>query len=419
VKLFQRFYRATFILFCISSSVSLHAMVMDNRYFPWLPHVYNGTDHRHGCLYVEPFFITASSAWKINPGSRDREFGYPNLQGSLDYYDLAQALIKDGLENPIPADWQWVHPFPVDMPGSFEGQGLSFAGYVPVSSHIGFGSSLFFLRLTTQANIIPNPTVVTQLSLDAAGNQAQFDQLTQSFESIVGTQDGYWNQSGVSDIDLYIRAFDVQEYVYWCRKIDKSVAVGLLIPTGVLASADNIGSVPFGGNGFWGWYFSPAIEIELKEDWKIGFEWRIEQRFGKTIDHRICIGQESNLFAPVVGSLYINPGSTAALVPYVALENMREGLGILFKYTYVVHEADYFKDMRVDKTPAANFLNMTKNSRWAQEYATLELVYDLSFKHEWSYKPLCTLTWDIPVNAMGSRGSSQTTRVSLGLTVDF
>ena len=419
MKLFQRFYRATFILFWISSSVSLHAMVMDNRYFPWLPHVYNGTDHRHGCLYVEPFFITASSAWKINPGSRDQYFGYPNLQGTLDYFKLSQALEMDGLENPIPADWQWLREFPVDMPGTFEGQGLSFAGYVPVSDHVGFGASLFLLRLTTQANIIPNATVVGQLTLQAAGNQVQFDQLTQSFESIVGTQDGYCKQSGPSDIEVYVRLFDVQEYVYWCRKIDKSMAVGLFIPTGVLSTPNNIGSIPFGGNGFWGWYFNQAIEIELKEDWKLGFEWRIEKRFAKTINHRICIAEESNLFAPVFGPLYINPGPTAALTPYVALENMREGLGLLFKYTYVVHQADYFKDMRADQTPAANFLNMTKNSRWAQEYATLEFVYDLSFKHEWSYKPLCTLTWDIPVNAMGSRGASQTTRVALGLTVDF
>ncbi len=226
-------------------------------------------------------------------------------------------------------------------------------------------------------------------------------------------------QSGPSDIEVYIRLFDVQEYVYWCRKIDKSMAVGLFIPTGVLSTPNNIGSIPFGGDGFWGWYFNQAIEIELKEDWKLGFEWRIEKRFAKTINHRICIAEESNLFAPVFGPLYINPGPTAALTPYVALENMREGLGLLFKYTYIVHQADYFKDMREDQTPAANFLNMTKNSRWAQEYATLEFVYDLSFKHEWSYKPLCTLTWDIPVNAMGSRGASQTTRVALGLTVDF
>ncbi len=419
MKLFQRFYRATFVLLCIFSSLSLDAMVMDNRYFPWFPHVYNGTDHRHGCLYVEPFFITASTAWKINPGSRDVEFGYPNLQGTLDYYDLAQALVLDGLENPIPADWQWVHPFPVDMPGTFEGQGLSFAGYVPVHKHFGIGGSLFFLHLTTQANITSNTTTVSQLSLSAAGNQAQFNELTENFESIVGTQDGYWKQSGPSDIDLYVRAFDVQEYVYWCRKIDKSVAVGLLIPTGVLSSESNIGSVPFGGDGFWGWYFTPAFEVELKEDWKFGFQWRIEKRFAKTINHRICIANESNLFAPVVGPMYINPGPTAALVPYIALENMREGLGLLAKYTYVVHQADYFKDMRTEQTPAANFQNMTKNSRWAQEYATLEFVYDLSVNHEWSYKPLCTLTWDIPVNAMGARGASQTTRVSLGLTMDF
>jgi hypothetical protein len=417
VKLFQRFYRVSFILFCISSS--MHAMVMDNRYFPWLPHVYNGTDSRHGCLYVEPFFITASAAWKTMPSVREREFGYPNLQGTLDYAQLAQALVMDGMENPIPAQWQYANPFPVDMPGTFEGQGLSLAGYVPVHKHIGIGGSVFFLRLVAQANLIPGADAVTKLNLTAAGNQAQFNQLTQTFESLVNTQDGYWNQTGVSDIDLYIKAFDVREYVYWCRKIDKSVVLGLLIPTGVQASQNFIGSIPFGGNGFWGWYFSPKVEVELKEDWKAGFEWRIEKRIGKTIQHRICIGQESNLFAPVQGPLYIDPGYTAALVPYIALENMREGLGISFKYSYIIHEKDYFKDMRDVQTPAANFINMIKNSRWAQEYATLELLYDLSFKHNWTYKPLCTLTWDIPLNVMGSRGASKTTRVAVGLTVDF
>ncbi len=417
MKLFQRFYRASFILLCISSS--LRAMVMDNRYFPWLPHVYNGTDSRHGCLYVEPFFITASSAWKTTPAVRDREVGYPNLQGSLDYYNLAQALVLDGMENPIPAQWQFAHPFPVDMPGTFEGQGLSLAGYIPVHNHIGIGGSLFFLRLIAQANITPSADTISKLNLSTAGNQAQFNQLTQTFESLVQTQDGYWNQTGVSDIDLYIKGFDIQEYVYWCRKIDKSAVIGLLIPTGVQSSANFIGSVPFGGNGFWGWYFSPKIEIELKEDWKAGFEWRIEKRFARTVQHRICIANESNLFAPVQGPLYINQGATAAFVPYIALENMREGLGISFKYSYIVHEMDKFTDMREVKVPAANFTNMMKNSRWAQEYATLELLYDLSFKHNWSYKPLCTLTWDIPLNVMGSRGASKTTRVAVGLTVDF
>lgn len=419
MKIFQRFYKASIILFCLSSSLSLQAMVMDNRYFPWLPHVYNGTDHRHGCLYVEPFFITASSAWKTTPGSRDREYGYPNLQGTLDYYKLAQALVIDGYENPIPAEWQFANPFPVEMPGTFEGQGISLAGYAPVSKHVGFGGSIFFLRLVAQANLIPGADTFDKLHLSAAGNQAQFNALTKTFEAIAGTQDGYWSQSGVSDIDLYIRIFDVREYVYWCRKIDKSVAVGLLIPTGVLAPQNFIGSVPFGGDGFWGWYFSPKVEIELKEDWKAGFEWRIEKRFAKTQDRRICVASESNLFSPVIGPVYTNPGVTAAFAPYVALENMREGLGLLAKYTYIVHEADYFLDKRDVQTPASNFLNMIKNSRWAQEYMTLELLYDLSFKHSWSYKPLCTLTWDIPLNALGSRGASKTTRVAFGLTVDF
>ncbi|MBP6870052.1 hypothetical protein KBC04_04165 [Candidatus Babeliales bacterium] len=418
MKLFQRVSRITFILLFISSS-SLFGMVMDNRYFPWLAYVYNGSDHRHGCLRVDPFFITASSSFKVKPTIRDNDYGYPNLQGTLDYRQLAEALVLDGIENPIPAGWQYATPFPVDMPGSFEGQGVTFAGYVPLSDHIGIGGSIFFLRLATQANLVAAADTYEKLDLAIAGNQARFNELSAAFESLVGTQDGYNNQSGVSDFELYIRGYDVREYIYWCRKMDRSLAVGLLIPTGVQASLHNIGSVPFGGNGFWGWYFSPAIEVELKEDWKIGFEWRIQKRFAKTVDHRICVAEESNVFAPVIGPVYINQGVTASMTPYVALGNIREGLGILFKYVYVVHEADYFKDMREEQVPIANFMNMRANSRWAQEYITLELLYDLSFKHDWAYRPMCTLLWDIPLNVLGARGSSKTTRVAVGLTVDF
>ena len=76
--------------------------------------------------------------------------GYPNLQGSLDYYYLAQALVMDGLPNPIPAQWLFANPLPVDMPGRLEGQGLSFAGYAPVYKHLGLGCSIFFLRLAAK-----------------------------------------------------------------------------------------------------------------------------------------------------------------------------------------------------------------------------------------------------------------------------
>ncbi|MGZ6250918.1 MAG: hypothetical protein ACXWL2_02720 [Candidatus Chromulinivorax sp.] len=418
MKLFARSYTFLLFLFFISQT-SLHAMVVDSRYFPWLPHVYNGTDHRHGCLYVEPFFLTAIAAARVNPSIRDRDYGYPNLQGTLDYTTLAQALVLDGQPNPIPAQWQWADPLPVDMPGSIDGQGLAFEGYVPLTKHFGIGASMMLLRLVGQANLVPAPETITKLNLASPGNMAQFNELTRTFESMVGTQDGYWHQNGPGDMTFYVRAFDVMEYAYWCRKIDRSCAVGLIVPTGVQAPMDYVAAVPFAGNGFWGWYFNPTVEIELKEDWKVGFEWRITKRFAKTVEHRICIADESNLFAPVVGPLYINYGSTASIAPYIALENIRQGLGVMFKYTFTIHETDYFKDMRENKTPAANFKNMLKNSRWAQEYLTLQFLYDVSFKHNWTYKPLCTLTWDIPLNALGSRGVSKTTRVAVGVMVDF
>ncbi len=419
MKLFQRYYILFLVLICIPTDV--YSMVVDNRYFPWFTHPYNGTDHQHGCFTADPFFITGNSAWKIKPGVRqvDQEAGYPNLQGSLDYYKLGQAFVIAGLENPIPADWQWLSDFPVDMPGSFQGQGITFSGYAPVSKHFGIGGSLLFLRLIAQANLIPGANTRDKLNLAAPGNMARFIELTDQFESMAGTQDGFSNESGVGDIDIYIRGFDVRDYIYFCRKFDRSVALGLLIPTGVQQSIHSIGSVPIGGNGFWGWYLSPMLEIELKEDWKLGVIARIEKRFAKTVFSRITVADESALLAPVVGNLYINPGTTFMLSPYFALEDIREGLGAVVQYTIIAHQSDEFVDKREVQVPAARFINMIRNSRWVSEYATVELLYDLSFGEPWSYKPLFTLSLDAPVNLLGARGSAKTYRITLGLTVDF
>jgi len=430
VKLIQRYYLFGFVLLSMSSY--LNSMIMDNRYFPWMPHLYNGTDHRHGCLYVEPFFITAASASKIKPGVRaeDQEYGFPNLlgtqstdtqnpQSSLNYTELASALTTLGLENPIPADWQYIQNFAVDMQGSFQGQGLSVAGYIPFTNHIGMGGSMLFMNLTTQANLTPSKTVQGMINYNAAGNQAKFADLTESFESLVNTKEGFLKKFGTGDIEIYLRGYDVQDYIYFCRKVDRSICLGLFIPTGLESTIHNIASVPFGGNGFWGWYVAPELEIELKEDWKVGFDIRLEKRFAKTIKSRIPIINEAPLFAPLIGDVKVNPGITFCVAPYFALQHIREGLAAMIKYTYVLHAKDQFTDTRTTQTPEANFTNMIADSKWIQEYIALEFLYDLSFKQSWEYTPLFTLSIDVPLTLAGARGSSQTYRISLGATVDF
>ncbi len=421
MKLFQRYCLSIML---ISLSSPSFAMVMDNRYFPWFPHLYSVSDASYGSVSVEPFFITSSSAMKMSVDDlRSREYGYPNLQGTLDYYQLGKAFEIAGLENPIPADWRFASPFPVAMPGSFDGQGINFTGYIPFHEHCAIGSSFFLMRLHGQTNLVPGVTrdanTADKLNLAAAGNKARFAQLSQDFEQALGIQDGYWSAFGVSDLELNFRYFDVQEYIYWCKLIERMVTVGLLIPTGLQAHQKYIASVPFGGQGFWGWYIAPAFEVELKDDWVFGFEWRLEKRFAQTQQRRICVAEESNLFAPVTGPIEINPGVTFGVMPYFALENIRDGLGVVFQYSYVTHKRDSFVDKRDVQSPVANFQNMKKNSTWTQEYGTLQLLYDLSFKQSWTYKPICTFTWDIPLNAMGSKGACKTHRISLGLTVDF
>ena len=396
-------------------------MVMDNRYFPLFPQLYNGSDHNKSHFRADGFILASNNSWRIKPGSNPNEqrAGYPELSGTLDLYDLGKAAVTSGFENPIPNDWRALTELKMDMNGTFQGQGIAFQNYVPISKHIGIGGSFFLLRLCSQANITPTADAKDRMNLNAPGNEVKFIETLEKFENLAGTQSGFLVQNGISDLELNVRWFEVQDYTFACRKIDYSMTLGLLIPTGIESSKNNIASVPFGGEGFWGWYIGPQMEIELKEDWKAGFIARIQKRFAKTINRRIPVDIESTLFSPLTGDVYVNPGTNFTFSPYAVLEDVQSGFGAQCKYTLTWHEKDEFTDKRSDQTIPSNFTELRKNSRWVQEYLTLGGFYDYGHNKDLKNKLLFSFSWDLSTNFVAARGSSITHRVALGLTVDF
>ncbi|MBM18007.1 MAG: hypothetical protein CL947_02995 [Epsilonproteobacteria bacterium] len=407
------------IILFVCNTVS--PMVMDNRYFPWIDHFYTGSDSRHSYITAESFFVTGGDAYRIEPRADKNEqiVSYPELLGELTFDRVGESLELAGKTNPIPDDWRWLSDFKSHMCASLEGQGFMISGYAPVTKYFGIGVSTLLMRLNAAVTIAPHQDVITKLSLNVPGNQAQFTEMVHNFYKQVGISCASVREVAAGDTVVYMNLFDVHEYEYKMRKFDWGVWAGIIIPTGLQQDPYNLASIPFGGNGMWGWFVAPRFEIELKEDLTVGMHARVTKRLDKNIQARIPIGKEQYLFAPFVDNVCVHPGTTVSGSLYATFEDLRAGFGIQAKYTAAYHSEDSFRTNAIQSPLEANFCEIKSRSSFVSEYATIRLFYDIGHDKTWHHRPIVSFTWDIPRNHIGGKGFAKTHRVSLGCTVNF
>lgn len=413
-------------LVCISVlvlyAVPSMAMVWDNRYFPWFDQLYIGADSRHAHIDANVFFVTGGNAYRYQHlAARDEQIiSYPELWGNLNLTQVSNALVKVGKPNPLPPDWRWLSEFNALMPASLEGQGFRLSGYVPVAPHLGFGGSVVLLKLDAFVSVVPDKSSIDKLNLGAPGNQALFTETMQKIYQEIGMTSTALQEIGVGDVVLYAHLFDVHEYKYKFRKLDWGVLAGIIIPSGLKQDPTNLASIPFGGNfGGWAWFVAPRAEFDLRDDLKFGIQGRITQRFDHVFNGRIPVGDEQVLFAPLVGPVSIDQGTTYGIAPYFVFEDIRAGLGVQLQYTINVHEHDTFNANLLNVNYSANFSNAYCYSRWTQEYFTFKLFYDIAHDKDWKNRPTAYFSWDIPMNHVGGRAFARTNQVSIGCNVNF
>lgn len=400
----------------------LHSMIFDSRYFPWIDHMYNGSDHRHGHLIVDGFLIIGGDAYRMEAKALKEEqiVSIPGLWGDLKLAEVGNSLTLAGKSNPIPADWRWLSDMNANMSSSLDGQGVMIGGFVPVSTHFGIGASTLVMNLNSAVRVFPGSETVEKLYLKTPGNSALFTQMMRSFYQELNISSTVSQETGAGDTVVYATAYGVKEYEYKMRKIDGSVMVGVIVPTGVKYNPYNLGSVPFGGNGLWGLFIAPTVEIELKEELKVGLQARVTQRLAHSIKSRIPINNEQPLFSPFVGSVYDQPGVTFTGTGYLALEEIRAGFGVQLQYTVTYHAQDHFSTRCLKKSSLKpDFSKMACRSSFVSEYLTLRIFYDIAHDRDWKNRPLITACWDIPRNYIGGKSFAKTNRVSLGCTVNF
>jgi hypothetical protein len=400
----------------------LNAMVWDNRYFPWFDHLYTGADSRKSNIDAQIFFLQGGDAFRYQSRSdRDEQIiSLTELYGQLDLVPVANALVRVGKPNPLPDDWQWISEIKALMPTSMEGQGGILSMYGAIAPHFGIGGSMLMMKLNNFVNVLPSPDAINQLNLNTPGNMAVFDQTLQKIYKEINITSTCFQEIGIGDIVIYANFYDVHEYKYKFRKIDWGLWLGFIIPSGLKYNPTNLGSIGFGNQyGGWGWFAAPRAEFELRDDLKFGIMGRITQRFDTCFKGRIPFGKEQSLFAPVIGSIGVDQGTTFGVTTYFVFEDVRAGLGVQIQYTINHHENDTFYAKVPELEVSPKFMNSGYYSSWTDEYFSIKLFYDIAYDKFWKTRPNVYFLWDCPMNHLFGKGFARTNKIALGCTVNF
>lgn len=402
------------LLFLVNTA---SAMVYDNRFMPLYARNYSRYCDDRSALMFDGFIMTGRDAF-----ADDRDIGIFEILGQYNQSQVAFAIECTGQPNPFDLP---TTPISIrdlknsnliwDMIGKIQTQGLAFQYEHYIGKHISSGFSMFFMHLFSRNDFQLSSQTISDLEL--SNNQIiELDALRRQMNGESGLQAAKWSVAGFSDIDWYIRVGGIWDYTLKCRRIDGGVRAGALIPSGKVREITNPASIPFGGNGLWGFYVAGDIEIELKQDWNFGMLLRLNKRFGNTKNRRIPIKGEQPLYAPVVGEVFVEPGVTFIFSPYLRFEGIRDGFGIQGRYTLVTHEDDDLVDKRAVKEPPAFFGRLFSRTGWTSEYLTVNAFYDFAKMNlPFSYAPILSAKWDIPTKFFAAEDAAKTQRLSIGI----
>lgn len=389
-------------------STSSFAMVFDNRFLPLFQHPWLGIGGMQSNFWMNGMIATASSA--IN--DQQATIGIPELFGQFDQQQYGNAFVCAGRPNPLRSDWQGPEKIEWKQNGKIQMQGFALGWQQLIIPYLSIGGTWAFMHVNTREEF---KLGTTNLFL-GPGDHLQLDQIRRSMFSSVGINAGESTQNGSSDIDAYLRVGNTWDYQYKMKQIDVGLNLGLLVPTGVKHDINKPSSIPFGGNGHWGFYAAIDALFELKDDLKFGFLARVSKRLPRTSCQRMPVNNEPYILGVETGLARVNPGVTGVFAPYIVLENLRKGFGASVQYLLTAHGEDEWRDERPDKSVPVRLGLVEENSAWASDYASVNIFYNFgevkTFKR---FDPVLSLRWDIPAVLFVAKNMIRTHKISFGI----
>lgn len=409
-----------------------------SRYFPFLEKPEEVLTK--GCSYVSPtFFITsAATAFKHDGGNT----GIPELWGNYDLKDViaSVAAVNGATYNPFntePGYTDWNKKsvkFFID--GKVKSRGLMLNIEQNIfNTAFAVGVTLPVMHVNTSNHFAFNAVDSHSTVANATEQEVEMlDRVRRKVHTDLGLYGGDWAKTGIGDLDVHARWRISWDHVFKMRAIECVLQAGALIPIGTKGDKDYPSSVPFMGNGHWGVYGDALVELELKQNWKLGLLVGVIHQMSNTNKRRISYYNEPVQFSMLRGDVEIDPGMTWKVSPYFILENLTDGLHFQLRYTYIQHREDLWSDKRSDKTVKSYLENAADDSstrcnlvairaskndltEWEQQYLTGQLCYNSKdAMKKWIFEPNFYLAYDYPFSG---KKICKTHQVSIGAHLHF
>lgn len=413
-------------LVCALLPTFLRGMI-DNRYLDQYitqkPPLLHTDDTYKTRITATPFVMVANNSF--DPDCEDLQGRLGDLFGLYGQYDqrmLDKALEAAGITNGslFRSDWLGlVGAVPWSSAGKFESYGVAIDWYHAINRNFGFGGSFGLLYAQTALRMVRDSDVLLSL-ITGPGDEREIFLLNGEMQQRAGIETLAWNDTSLTDFDIYAKALFDTEYRYKFRRLQAGARLGLLMPSAAVRDINNPVSIPLGGNGHWGVYVRGDLDCVLKDDLSTGFMLQLTKRISKNVKIRMPALTESINFGTLPGCALVDPGLTLGFMPYIYFEGMRSGLGFKFAYTLVYHWPDRVVDLRGTDVVPANISFLREKSCWAAEHVTLGLFYDMGYEYDdRGILPVFTFFWDIPVNGSVSKNAFRTNGIGLSIEMTF
>ncbi len=400
-----------------SASACYAALTFDNQYFPFGDLTYTRKWPNYSNIIPGMMVAVADHA-----RAHDSETtGLFQLFGALDLNALGRALEKVGKPNPLRSQWRGSQ-IPVAQQGTLEAIGGTLEYNQAFNDNWSAGLATAFMRVTTRPFFLFDKERIT-IPFTGPGEIEELDRTLRIMADEVGVDAGATNHFALTDIDTYVRVGNIWDYPIGFRRADLGLRVGALFPTGKKRDIFEAFSIPFAGNGLYGFYVMADVELELKEDLKFGLFGRVQQRIPHTTLLRVPVGLEPINFGAIVGNFHISPGTVLSFSAYLLVEDIRGGLGGSVQYLFTKKFRDHIQDQRIFPDPPANIARYDGLSGWQSEVINARMFYDFSRIGDEEcpkrFLPIISFAWDFPVKFFGSPRVAKTNRISITVEIPY
>ena len=418
-----------------------------NRWLPHLERIETPTHPDTGRLSVNPYFTQAATTFDSKvPGSG----GIPELWGRYDLDLVIQSAQKASVLNDCPPftnpfnqvrpDWAGRRLI-YDVKGKVKSKGVVFS-YTQNLQKYGLAAGFYlpYMEVRSSTRFRFNPSASDPLFRGLTQPQIdQLDEVRRTVHESIGLEASDFRAWDIGELDLYLRQYNRWDYVANMRAIYLNFQLGVVVPTGKKRDTNNAAAIPFGTNGRYALHGDALVELELKQDWHLGFVLAFNGQFSRTAPERIpvCCREvildaerdrrerfaEPLPYSSVIGDLKTAPGITSKFQTYFAMDHLTDGLSFLVRYTRLRQRRTDFTDKRPageQSIVPSSLEEQQRLSRWYSTFLTLHATYDTADGGKnWPGRPSFYAVWDAPVERFGGRRAVKTHQFTLGASFSF